>query len=532
MIIKLLSSLEKVFSDKEPVCEERSAYSMFRNERLSFQLAFRADEDGEVKALVDEKYAPYISVFAVGDEPVVKAADESADDFFISKEPGNYPDILFPGNIINAKAGSWYSFWFEFAPVNLTGEQSIDISLGGVVKMLKVNIINAELPKQELIYTNWFHCDAICDYYGVEFFSDEFLRILRNFVRTASDHGMNCILTPLFTPALDTQVGGERTTTQLVGVKLNGNSYEFDLSRLKKWVEICLENGIEYFEMSHFFTQWGAEHSPKVMATDETGAEKRIFGWETETHSEEYNRFLTGLSVCLKAFIEENGLHDRVFFHISDEPGGDQLETYMYRASLIKKIFAGYPVIDALSDYEFYKNGAVDIPIPSENHIEEFAGRVEHFWTYYCSGQRNQYVPNRFIAMPSVRNRVFGVLAAKYDVEGFLQWGYNFYNSVLSKQKINPYETADALGGFEAGDSFVVYPGENGEVICSLRLKVIYDSFQDYRALKLLESLAGKEKSNALTGEITFKNYPHEASWLLDLRERINSEIQANLQSV
>ncbi|MBR6360639.1 MAG: DUF4091 domain-containing protein [Clostridia bacterium] len=529
MKVKLISSLEKVFADKDPFCCERDSYSMFRNERLSFQIAFCTDEDTAVTAAPGEKYAPYLTVFTVRDVPVVCAAGDDSDDFFISKEPGDYPDILSPGNSIEAKAGRWYSFWFEFSPADMTGEQSIDISINGNVKTLKVNIINAFLPKQELIYTNWFHCDAICDYYGTEFFSDRYIEILKNFIKTASEHGMNCILTPLFTPALDTQVGGERTTTQLVGVKISGDSWEFDLSKLKQWVDICLENGIEYFEMSHFFTQWGAEHSPKIIATDESGMEKRIFGWETETHSDEYNRFLSEFSVCLKEFIEENGLHDRVFFHISDEPGSDQLETYMYRASLIKNIFAGYPVIDALSDYEFYKNGAVDIPIPSETHIEDFVGRVEHFWTYYCCGQRNRNVPNRFIAMPSLRNRVFGVLAAKYNVEGFLQWGYNFYNSVLSVEKINPYESTDALGGFPAGDAFVVYPGEGGECICSLRLKVLRDSFQDYRALKYLESLAGKEKSDELTGEITFKNYPHEADWLLDLRESINMSIQSIL---
>jgi hypothetical protein len=128
-----------------------------------------------------------------------------------------------------------------------------------------------------------------------------------------------------------------------------------------------------------------------------------------------------------------------------------------------------------------------------------------------------------------VRNRVFGVLAAKYDVEGFLHWGYNFYNSVLSLEKINPYESTDGLGGYEAGDPFVVYPGENGEVVCSLRLKVLSDAFQDFRALKYLESLAGKEKTDELTGDITFKNYPHEATWLLDLRESINMSIQSIL---
>ena len=32
-------------------------------------------------------------------------------------------------------------------------------------------------------------------------------------------HGVNLLYTPLFTPPLDTQVGGERTTVQLVDVE-------------------------------------------------------------------------------------------------------------------------------------------------------------------------------------------------------------------------------------------------------------------------------------------------------------------------
>ncbi|MBR4979365.1 MAG: hypothetical protein IKX77_02315, partial [Clostridia bacterium] len=357
--IKLLSSLEKVFRNSEPRGAEQSVYSCFKNEALSFQAAVCSDTDTEISVKASEDYNDKIDNFTVGDVPVTYAAADDADDYFLSKEPGDYPDILIPGSSVSAKAGEWYSFWFEFNSDDTAGARDINISVNGEKYAVRINVIDAVLPEQELIYTNWFHCDAICDYYNVEAFSERFWQIFENFARTAAGHGMNCILTPLFTPALDTAVGHERTTTQLVGVKKKGGEYIFDLSLLKKWVDVCRSAGIRYFEMSHFFTQWGAEHAPKIMAEDENGEIKRIFGWETETHSEEYNRFLTAFSVPLKEFIYENGLADNVFFHISDEPGEDHIETYLYRAELVKRLFGEFRFMDALSDYEFYRRGAV-----------------------------------------------------------------------------------------------------------------------------------------------------------------------------
>src|SRR5690554_7174209 len=38
------------------------------------------------------------------------------------------------------------------------------------------------------------------------------------------------------------------------------------LFRSHQWVEMCNRLGIEYFEFSHLFTQWGAAHAPKIMA--------------------------------------------------------------------------------------------------------------------------------------------------------------------------------------------------------------------------------------------------------------------------
>ena len=85
------------------------------------------------------------------------------------------------------------------------------------------------------------------------------------------------LLTPVFTPPLYTAVGGERPTVQLVKVIKENNKYSFDFENFRRYINLCLNCGIEAFEISHFFTQWGAKHAPKIVATV-NGKEKQIFG--------------------------------------------------------------------------------------------------------------------------------------------------------------------------------------------------------------------------------------------------------------
>lgn len=538
MELLVLSSLEKVFSDEKPSASVYEKFSMLGNERKSFQVAFCCENDAEVTAELSGKFADKAKVYFVKDVPVGNACYEDADDLYLRKTPGDYPDCLVPANEkISVKGGKWYSFWIEVSPDGEAGSGKLSVKLeSGNEKAesdIEIEVIDALLPKQELVYTNWFHCDCLCNYYNVEPFSDEFWRICKNFVRTAADHGMNCILTPLFTPPLDTRVGGERRTVQLVRVRHHGGKYYFDFRNLRKWISMCHECGIEYFEMNHLFTQWGAKHAPKIVAFDSKGREKKIFGWTTRTSSKEYDKFLRAFAAELIKVIDDEGIRENCFFHVSDEPNIKQLSTYKKRAELICEIFPGFKIIDALSDYEFYETGAVKQPIPSEDHIEKFVGNVPELWTYYCCGQGNKYVPNRFMSMPSLRNRVLGIILYKYDVKGFLHWGYNFYNAQYSVKDIDPYKVTDAGGGFPSGDSFIVYPSDDGNALESLRLKVFYDGFQDMMALKLLESKIGREKviefiDKDLFKPLTFMEYPHETEWLLETREKINQMIKEN----
>ncbi len=538
MELLILNSLQKVFSDEKPTASDIKVISMLRNERMSFQVAFCPEKDGKITASLGGTLSEVSKIYLVKDIPVGTATYDDVDDFYLRKTSGMYPDYLLPVNgEISVEKDKWYSLWIEVSPEGkFTGKSAVNLDIKGDMTAdaeVEIEIIDADSAKQELVYTNWYHADCLCNYYNVEPFTDEFWRINKNFIATAVRHGMNCILTPLFTPPLDTKVGGERRTVQLVKVRKRGGKYSFDFRNLRKWISVCHECGVEYFEMSHLFTQWGAKHAPKIVATDRKGREKKIFGWFTRTSSKEYDDFLRQFSAKLINVIDEEGIRDKCFFHVSDEPALHHLKTYKRRAKLIEECFPGFKVIDALSDYEFYGTGAVKNPIPSEDHIEPFVDNVSELWTYYCCGQYDDYVPNRFVSMPSLRNRILGVLLYKYGIKGFLQWGYNFYNLQYSVKAISPYEITDAGGSFPSGDSFMVYPADNGETLESLRLKVFYDAFQDLFALKALEKKIGREKvieilEKDLDKPLTFKEYPRDDNWLLSIREKINHMIKEN----
>lgn len=163
---------------------------------------------------------------------------------------------------------------------------------------------------------------------------------------------------------------------------------------------------------------------------------------------------------------------------------------------------------------------------PRTRHAGPFldAG-VEGLWVYYCVGGKGG-ASCRSISMPSARTRILGVQLYYHNIEGFLHWGYNFYNSRYSHMPLDPYQYTDSSYFTPAGDSFLVYPGHDGEAWGSLRLNAMREAIDDMRALSLFESRFGREATERLImegteGELTFTHYPEGADYLIGLRERI-----------
>ncbi len=544
--LKILSSLAKVFADEEPTeYPETGRPSGFKNETISFQAAYRADTAGSEPARieVESPIAERIRVRQVRLVPVGLAAFTDADDNYLRKTPGLYPDLLtdLKDGVVRLLGGQWSSLWIDVEPDEeaAAGVYPVKIAIRTpqgeplAERTVSVEILDALLPPQTLRNTNWFYTDCLAQYYQVPVFSERHWKIIENFAALAARRGINMILTPAFTPPLDTAVGGERLTTQLVDVRLDQGAYSFGFEKLKRWVGMCGRAGIRYFEFSHLFTQWGARSAPKVMATVD-GVYKKLFGWETAATDEEYKRFLREYLGALTPLLREWGIADRCYFHISDEPSLEHLRDYKAAREIAAPYLQGFEIIDALSDFEFYKSGAISKPIPANDHIAPFieAG-VKGLWTYYCVGQYKD-VSNLFIAMPSARNRIFGVQLYKYGIEGILQWGYDFYNTQYSLDRIDPYAVTDAGGWVPSGDAFQVYPGRGGQPEESIRLMVKAQALYDLRAFRLLESLTDKAFvlrliEDGLSEPVTFSRYPKSDVYLLRLRNRVNREIMARI---
>lgn len=534
--IKIISSLEKIYHGDKVPTNTLSYFSMLKNEKKSFQIAIESEHELEAEFILSSPF-DNTKIYSVehikSDFPMNKTG---TDDYYRFSEDSYYPDLLLPVEK-NVKINKGITvFWVEVTSSSKNiGENTFDITLvknNTVVAdtSLKIEIIDCELDFNDFVYTNWFHSDCLMSYYGFDAFSDEYWRVTENFLKTANEYGMNCVLTPIFTPPLDTEIGQERPTVQLVDVSFINGVYSFNFDKLTKWIEMAKRCGITHFEMAHFFTQWGARHAPKIMATVD-GEYKKIFGWETKAASKEYKKFLTDFSVEFKKYLEENNLKDNVLIHVSDEPNFSMLFSYAKASKLTHKLYKDYKVVDALSDVWFYKLGIVSNPIPSNDHIHNFLGKGKDLWTYYCSAQNKKYVSNRFFCNDSIRTRVIGYQMYKFGIKGFLHWGYNFYYTQLSKAVIDPYKVSDAGGKFPSGDSYVVYPAQDGTAYHSIRLKVFFDALQDMAALNTLEKLTNKQECLKIIEEngkhsITFTDYPHDDEWLLGTREIVNAKIK------
>ncbi len=544
----LLSSLSKVFLDEiTGKVPQSNKITALKNETVSYQIAYLSDEDITCKLSVQSDYSDCVrvrTVEMVQVDYVARQQDYEGDKNYIRTSPGLYPDILrdIPDCKLELKKGEYRTIWVDFETTQKVaqGDTVIKISLknqnGEVLDETEqqITVFDVTLPKGKLIHTQWFHSDCIADYYGIEVFSEEYWQAVEKFMLAATKRGQNMILTPIFTPPLDTEVGGERTTVQLIDVFCDKKKWSFGYDKFVRWIELAKKCGFEYYEISHLFTQWGSVAAPKVMATVD-GKEQRVFGWDTTVKEGKYTKFLSKFLPDFIKQLKKMQILDKCYFHISDEPNHKNIKNYKRAKKSVWKYLGKCNVMDALSDYEFYKKKVAKLPIPGTDRIQVFIDhKVPNLWSYYCCGQVHQ--SNIFIAMSQSSSRAIGVQWFKHKIVGFLHWGYNYYNSLRSHTHIDPYLHTDGGDGkdnapcYPAGDPFLVYPGKCFEPEESIRWMALYEAQTDLRALQALQEKTSYEHvmeivESELGYPITFDKYPLDEDYYISLRNRVNEEL-------
>lgn len=553
--VRLLDDLQKVFMKSDFTAEVRKnrRFRVLQGQRLNFQIAVKSPTRSFANCRVDSLFRDYVTVRQVGtvfcDRP-----SEPLDELTITSEPGFFPDPLlplYPNQVITLPMEQWISLWVSVDiprecpsgrhPLRISiSTASTDVVLAWPLAVMppevievELDIIPAELPKQSLWSCSWFHTDCLQKWYHCGYGDERFWEILRAYLKDMAAHGINVLYTPLWTPPLDTAIGHERPDCQLLGITEKNGVYEFDFSLLKRWIQTARECGLERFEMSHAFTQWGAKATPKIIVN---GA--RRFGWDVAATSNEYQDFLGQLLPKLVEFLRQEDLSGKCFFHNSDEPHGEEtLERYQASQKILEKYLPEeeFPIFDAMSDPDYVKRGVTGRPIPASTALENFMDLpLKARWCYHYGNWKNG-APNRMYGLASWRNRVLGVLIYALGQEGFLHWGHNFWFSQYSlDQDNNPWQNTSAGYGFYGGDSYQVYPGNNGTPVDSIRYEVFAEAMQDVRACQLLEKLVGREAVMAIIQEgverpLKMTDYPHSGEWVSDVNERILKAIDAAL---
>lgn len=555
---KQISSLEKVRLADRPDRPEIDRKTVFRAERFSYQLVmFTQAFMQEYRISVESPCSDWVTLYAVKqavmDMPMY--AGQAREDY-ITDEPGLMPDILLPleeqNGIIQVLKDRCAGVWVrvDVPPDAAAGTYTITLRARQISeqamksrdreaedapvleKTMTLEVLPAALPDQQLKYTQWLYADCIAQAHNVPVYSQEHWSLIDRYMAAAAQVGINMLLLPVITPPLDTMYGVRRPCVQLVDVEKVGESYRFGWDRLHRWIGLCKKNGMRYYEVCHLFSQWGLKCAPNIRVREE-GEDRFLFGWHVSASDPAYHDFLRQLLPALVEQLEQAGVLEHSYFHVSDEPKEDHLEAYKEYSALVKSLIGEAKRMDALSHPEFYRMGLVDIPCVKNNGIAPFLDmELPERWVYYCMSQRDK-VSNRFLSMPAYRNRIMGLQMYRTRMDGFLHWGFNYYYSRCSTYPINPWQTTSSDLTFPSGDAFSVYPGRDGPIL-TMRALVFHEGLQDMQVCRLLESYVGRRAVCELIDReagrpLEYDSYPGSADYILSLREKMTDMIRSFL---
>lgn len=347
----------------------------------------------------------------------------------------------------------------------------------------KIKVYPVTIEENELWVTNWFYLygkriTLMNNDEAVEFYSPLWWDLVKVVAEKAASFGQNMALI---------------SPVQLCEYTLDDKKYTIDFSRFDKMVEIFMKAGVlKRIEGGHISTVSNGPNTPFGLYVPEiTGNSKsiRILPLSNERAQNFYKQFIPALVNHLK----EKGWYDIYVQHIGDEPMNTTYKSYVEIAQFFKKLAPDIPIMDAIVTKNL--SDVVDIYVPVLDELNKdydyYRGKQiagDEVWSYVCTGPQGNYA-NRFIELPLIKPRLLFWINFKYDLKGYLHWGFNAWND-------HPFlDGSFADDKFPAGDGAIVYPGFR-KLYRSIRFDAQRDGIADFNLLKML-SRKNPEKAKA-----------------------------------
>jgi len=528
----LETSLNRIFPDAAPGSTDLSLLAP-RNARASFQVAVRTGDLVKTATSCSVTGADDVSprVRFVGLVPVPHHAPGTplSELDGIGDIPGLVPDPLMPWTKVEIGPRQSRSYWVSLQiPADAKPgprEITVRLTLRGDEKDAKEAVVElpvkldiAELvvqPRKNFSVTHWWWGTTTWDYYKTGMLDDErWWEITRNQMQDLWDHGNDVA----YVPSLFMRREIVKRPCQLLVVnEPSPGKFEFDWRHVKRFTDMCREIGYEKFEWPHVWIYWGVKHPMRIYTQKIKGEYDLLWPTDISGFSDTYLNYLRQFFPEFKAFLDREKLLDGSFFHLSDEPGGEHIADYRKARQILRDLAPWLKTMDALSDIEYGKQGVTDIPIPLVASAQAYIDAKIPHWVYYCTSPRGKWL-NRFCDTPLAKIRMSGWLFYRLGANGFLHWGYNFWNKEESEELLDPFSDATTGGAYPAGDPFVVYPGKDGKMIDSVRWEVFAESLQDFAILQS----AGIGRDDAMLAEIKgYGDFPKSEAWIKQSIEKV-----------
>lgn len=508
--------LQKVFPESSYFSPMEAHADVARGEHASFQFVVRANVDIEDlkidvtplkngEASLSEIKAGFVSFVKVG-----RASPEPSNDLY-APVSGYFPDPIIYEASRDVKFGNTQPIWLN---VKIPGDCSTGLYKGTVrisgeisgkafssEKAIEIEVFKPVIHKTSLWITNWFFLDRLHylnNMEPVEKHSDLYWELSRTLASTLAEYRQNVAM---ISPFNHTEFSYE-----------NGK-WEFDFTHFNRMVELFIEEGvIGRLEGGHFGSRlegdWLGPFGLFVPVPGNDSIDQELLPLSNPRIKEFYNAFLP-------AFVENiqsNGWREQYIQHIADEPIDENVESYIEISKFLKDLVPDLKVIEACHTHQL--ENMVDIWVPQMNFLKDgldfYHQQQSHgaeAWYYTCLAPKGEYA-NRFVEQPLIKTRLLHWVNFKYNVPGYLHWGFNFWGSasgIVTAE--NPYDDVSGMivssgNILPGGDCWIVYPGYK-TIYPSIRLEAMRDGIVDYELLKMYTQRF-PEKAKTLLGTTVY----------------------------
>ena len=407
----------------------------------------------------------------VGSILLPKNASNQPKNAVTRQAPARFPDYLMAEKSIDIKPGTYQAVWLTLKIPRNTEE---GVYFGEV--KIKSNKENKSLPVRLTIYpitlqtprhlkvTEWYSTTDFEKFHGIrDSYSPEWFSMLRKYADNMAAHRQNVFQVPMSSILIQKSGTGE---------------LEFDFSQFDKIAQVFWDTEkMDYLETGELatFGEGGFSSTEILLKNFDV---KNALG---ETMNLTGQEVIPSLLPAFEDHLRQKGWLNKTLFHIKDEPSHHNALEWIDVSSLIHKYAPDLKRIDALCTSFLFGN--IEIAVPKLDHLdagyeiyrkEQLKGT--ELWFYTVGIYQGSIYPNKTIDMPLADNRILHWLNYKYDLTGYLHWGWNQWTD-------DPYKDPD----IHVGDGWHVYPVKDG-LLNSLRWEQMRNGIQDYEIFLILEN--------------------------------------------